>query len=762
VNGQPLPAGIDREERIDAFDKVSGRTRYAADLERPDALWARALRSPLPHARIGRIDVERAAALPGVAAILTGRDLPDWRMGRAIRDMPVLARDRVRFAGEKVAVVAAETRAIAEQALTLIEVDYEELPAVFDPLEAMEPGAPLLHDAADIRAWAAPLQVVPDHPNGVMQRSWGASAEELEAALGASHRVVEHVVRTPRQHQVYLEPHHCLVEVDAAGITHIWATNKAPFLLTAYLEAGLGLAASSVRVHPLPLGGDFGGKGSFMDIPLAWLLARATGRPVRMAMSYRDELGAGNPRHAAIVRVVSGVDRDGRILARLVHAIFDSGAYAAFKPSLDAGLPEIRAGGCGPYEIPTARVLADVVYTNSVPGGHMRNPGAAQTTAAVEIHTDALARELGLDPIDLRRRHLAQRARRSDDGGVVPSRAAAVLDAAAAAIGWTEPRPTGVGRSVALSEMHTSPGIYSGALTLSPTGRAIVRTPIIENGAGMLTVLRRLTAEQLKVPVERVDVEQTTEGFTTDRGIGGSRVSRVESIVVRRLVLAAASRAREELAAAAGIEPDAIGLEDGELVLPGGERLTPLEAAQRLETAFDVTITYQSTDEDDVVVHVAQAAEVEVDRETGRVLVRRMVSVHDIGRVVNPVSFRGQIEGALAQGAGYALLEDLPLEDGHVTTLNLHDYRIPTSADLPTPQIVLLEPQPELGVTPVGESTPGMAPAIAGAVAEVVGVPMLELPLRPERVRSAAMRIAVEVPSSHTGPDAAGDPAGRS
>ncbi len=745
-----------REERIDALDIVSGRTRYSADLSRPDALWARTLRSPHPHARIVRIDVERATGLPGVVAVVTGRDFPEYRMGRAIRDMPILARDRVRFVGEKVAAVVAESRTIAERAVELVEVQYEELPAVFDPLEAMRPGAPLLHDATDIRAWAAPLQVVPDYPNGVMQRTWGATADELAAALESSDRVIEHVIRTPRQHQLYLEPHHCLVEVDGSGVAHVWATNKAPFLLLNYLEAGLGLERGQVIVHPLPLGGDFGGKGSFMDIPLAILLARSTARPVRMTMTYREELGAGNPRHAAVVRVVSGVDREGRIGARLVHAIFDSGAYAAFKPSPDAALPEIQGGARGPYDIPVTRVLADVVYTNTVPGGHMRNPGEAQTAAAVEIHMDALARELHLDPVALRRRHLTTQARLGEDGAASEARAFDVLDAAATAIGWGQPRPPGVGRGVAVVALHTSPGVYSGALTLHADGHAVVRTPLIENGAGILTTLRALAAKRLHVAPERVEIEQTTDGFTTDRGLGGSRVSRLESIVVRRLVTKAALRLREELAAAAILSPEEVGIEDGVLILPTGERLTLPEAAQRLEATIEVSDVYEATAADSVTVSVAQAAEVEVDRETGRVILRRLVSVHDVGRIINPIAFRGQIEGALVQGAGYALLEDLPLEDGRVATLNLHDYRIPTSVDIPTPEIILLPLDPNLGVTPVGESTPGAAPAIVNAVAEVVSIPLLEFPLRPERVRAAFLRAGEAAGRSAGEADASG------
>src|SRR5205823_1511783 len=301
-------------------------------------LWARALRSPLPHARIVSIDAGRARALPGVHAVLTGRDLPDYRVGRSMRDMPILAREKVRFVGEKVAAVGAEDGETAERALGLIEVEYDELPAVFDPVEATRPGAPLIHDPRDVRAWATPQQVVADYPNSVSNPIFGVSAEEVQVALDGAARVFEHTFRTLGQHQGYLEPHACLVELDppeADGVAHIWASNKAPFLLFDYLRQGLGLRREQLEFHMLPLGGDFGGKGSFMDIPLVYLLAKETRRPVKMVMSFSEELMAGNPRHAAVINVRSGFDADGRLVARWTRSYYASGAYAAFKPAPD-------------------------------------------------------------------------------------------------------------------------------------------------------------------------------------------------------------------------------------------------------------------------------------------------------------------------------------------------------------------------------------------------------------------------------------------
>ncbi len=702
-------------ERVDAHDKVSGAARYAGDVVRPGMLVGRVLRSPHPHAEIVAIHVDEARALPGVHAVLTAADLPDVRVGRAIRDMPVLARGRVRFVGEKVAAVAAESEEIAERALGLIGVEYRELEPVFDPREAIEPDAPLLHDPADIRAWAAPRQVVPDHPNGVTHLAWGVGRDEVEAALAAAERVVEHTFRLIPQHQVYLEPHTCLVEVGADGVADIWASNKAPFLLTGYLEAGLGLTLEQLRLHLMPLGGDFGGKGSFMDIPIAYYLSQASGRPVRMRMSMTDELTAGNPRHAAVVRIRSGVDADGRITARLVQSYFASGAYAAFKPSPDAALPNIRIGSTGPYDIPALRVESEMVYTNTVPSGHMRNPGEAQTAYAVECHTELLARELGIDPVELRRRNATEEPRHGMDGEEIEPRIGEILDAAAKAIGWDEPRPEGIGRGIALSEIATSPGVYSAGMELDPSGRVIFRTPIIENGAGMLTAFRQIVADELGIDQTDVSVEQSSSHFNVDRGVGGSRVTRITGILVRLL----AEELRRELATRNGGQPPA----------------SLADAARALAEPLALTTTYQATASDNVSVHTVQAAEVRVDPVTGEVRPTRLVSVHEAGRIINRQAFEGQVDGAVAQGLGYALMEGLLIEEGRVTNVNLHDYKVPTIADMPPLEVLILPLDERLGITPIGEGAVGTAPAIANAVAEALGTPAaFDLPITAEAV----------------------------
>ncbi len=739
--------------RVDAREKVTGAALYAADVSRPGMLWAKVLRSSLPHARIVAVDTRRARALPGVRAVLAGQDLPDCRVGRAVRDMPVLAREKVRFVGEKVVAVAAESAELAEQAVALIDVEYAALPAVFDPLEAMRPGSPLVHDPEEVRRRTAPRQIIPDSPNGVTFQAWGASVEEVEAALARADRVVEHVFRTPLQHQAYLEPHACTVEVDEAGVVHVWASNKAPFLLLDYLERGIGLTRDRVQIHLLPLGGDFGGKGSFMDIPLAYYLAQETGRPVRLQMAYAEELMAGNPRHACTLVVRSGLAADGRIVARWLRAYFASGAYAAFKPSPDGALPGIRRGAFGAYHIPAMRAEAHVVYTNTVPSGHMRSPGEAQTAYAVECHTELLARELGIDPVEFRIQNATAATRRTGQTGQgAPPRAAEALLAAAAAVGWGSPKEPGVGRGVALIEFTTSPGIYSAALVVRRSGEVIFRTPLVENGAGTLTVCRQIVADELGIPPNDVAVEQTTAGFEVDRGMGGSRVTRLEGKVAMELVQRIQARLAALLADELGMPASEVRVAPGGFGLRDGRYVPLRQAASLAEDDIVERLAYEATAADGVTVFMAEAAEIWVDAETGEIRPLRLASAPEVGRVIDPLLFQTQVEGGLAQGLGYALMEGLNVEEGRITSLNFHEYKIPTIADLPPIQSILLPPDPSLGITPIGEGpTAGMAPAIANAVVDALGPQPLDIPLRPELVRQVAQAWAQQASTGSRG-----------
>ncbi|HEX8968129.1 MAG TPA: molybdopterin cofactor-binding domain-containing protein, partial [Chloroflexota bacterium] len=512
----------------------------------------------------------------------------------------------------------------------------------------------------------------------------------------------------------------------------------------------LGLGREDIQIHMLPLGGDFGGKGSFMDIPLAYFLARTSGRPVRMTMTYPEELMAGNPRHAATIVVRSGLSRDGRLLARWVRAYFSSGGYAAFKPSTDTTLPGFRRGAIGPYHVPVHRAECHMVYTNTVPGGHMRSPGEAQVAYAIEAHTDLIARELGMDPIDLRRRNATHEARPAeDDGPDVPPRVADVLDAAARAIGWGAPKPVGVGRGLSLIEFSTSPGIYAGVLRVGRDGRVTIQTPIIEQGAGMHTVFRRIVAEELGLPVRQIDIEQSLDDIEEDRGVGGSRTTRLVGKLLIQLSRRIRSRLADILAGELGIEAGAVHAIGGGFDVADGRAFTFEQTAALLAEPLAETLHFRATERDRSVVFIAQAAEVAVDRETGAVMPRRVVTVQEVGRVIDPLLFRRQIEGGLLQGLGYALMEQVVVKDGQVQNLNLHEYKVPTQADVPLVETLLVGHDPRLGITPVGEgANAGLAPAIVNAVMDAIGGHVLDIPLSPEVVRSIALG---DPPRGHAG-----------
>ena len=329
--------------------------------------------------------------MPGVHAVITGADLLDSNVGRLLRDCPVMARDRVRFVGEKVAAVAAETQEAADEALLLIDVEYEELAAVFDPQDAMQPEAPVLHP--DMATYAGLPYPVSQVNNVFAENHW--TKGDVDQGFRQSDLVFEHTFNAQLMHQAYIEPHACVVRVDDLGRTEIWANNKGPFMLREQVAEACGVSKQDITVYPCNIGGDFGGKGSFMDVPLCYYLALHSGRPVKMVMNYIQELMAANPRHPATITLKTGVTRDGRLQARQATVVFNSGAYGAFKPRVYIRGAD-HAGGA--YKIPNVDITSYMVYTNNVPCGHMRAPGKPQVMFAVESHMDMIAQELGLDP----------------------------------------------------------------------------------------------------------------------------------------------------------------------------------------------------------------------------------------------------------------------------------------------------------------------------------------------------------------------------
>lgn len=730
VVGQPVG-------RVEGPDKVSGAMVYTADVAAPEALWGKCLRSTMAHARLVRVDASRARQVPGVHAVLTGADVPDVRVGISLQDLPVLARDKVRFIGDKIAAVAADTLDAAEEALALIEVEYEELPAVSDIPEALADGAPVIHEG--LAGYAGVPGRPEDRPNVLSLQEH--TAGDVAQGMAEAEVVIEHTFRTPGVHQVYLEPHATVVSAGDAGRTDVWASCKAPFRLKKMLAAQLGLVEEDIHVHGVALGGDFGGKGSHMDVPVCYYLSRAAGRPVKMVMNYTEELMAGDPRHPSVMRVKLGARRDGTLTALDSDIHFDSGAYSGFKPSEIDGSYVTNA-----YRIPNYAIRTCNVYTNGVPGGYMKSPGQPQAVFAMESLLDMLARELDLDPVTIRLKNLMQ------DGDVLPNKRAMekircreTIEAALAAAGWHGDKPgENTGRGMALGFRHTGgSGTVNLEVSCNSDGEVTVLTAIPDIGTGTHTLLRQITAELLTLPAERVQVARgDTDTFETDAEPGGSKIT---AMVGRGLVEAVEElrdRITEAAAEALGCKTDEVTLADG-CFSAGGAALAFADVAGKLvaeEQALSVRKSYQPQ-RSPVPAFFVQVAEVAVDRETGTVDVKKVVTAHDVGTVINPLGHQGQIDGGFVQGLGYAVMEEMVKDGPRVTTLNLGDYCVPCVKDLPPLETVLVEDQTGPGpynAKAIGEmSIVPTAPAIANAVEAAVGVRITDLPITAEKVFNA-------------------------
>ena len=725
--------------RVEGQEKVTGALRYTADVALPGTLWGRALRSPYPHARIVRIDTSRAQQVPGVHAVLTGADVRGIRYGRRLFDVPVLAEARVRFVGERVAAVAAEERHTAAEALALIEVEYEDLPAVFDPLAALQEDAPLLHpEVNSYHGLPKPLE----HPsNAFVRDTW--SKGNIDEGFNRADLIVDNTFTVPRQHQAYLEPHSCLVWIDEQGRVQVWASSKVPYQVKEQLSIALKLPKERIRLNPVAIGGDYGGKGSPMDIPLAYFLAVHSGRPVKMVMDYVEEFTAGNPRHAAIIQLKTGVKRDGTIVAHQAKVFFDSGAYGGFKP-----VPTVNLGGAaksaGPYKIPHVHIESVQVYTNTIPGGFMRAPGEPQAVFAIESHIDCIARQLGKDPVDFRLHNLLQ------DGDETPigsryqgMRARQTLEAAVAAAGYRTPKAPHIGRGVAMGERPPAGGESHAAVRLNPDGSVIVHTSIFEPGTGTYTMLRQIVAEELYLPLSRIQVQVwDTDAVPFDTGVGGSRVTRIAGQAAFRAAREVAREVRMVAAELLAWPEESLILRGTEVIHQDTGASHPWAALlQRWGQPVVGRGTVQDMSPSPVTSFTAQVAEVAVDPETGAVKLLRFTTAHDVGTVLNPLDHQGQIDGAVMQGIGYALSEELGVDDGRVTNVSFGDYKIPNMQDIPALQTVVLESASGPGpynARGIGENPSGpVAPAIANAVSDAVGVRLKDLPITAEKVYRA-------------------------
>lgn len=724
--------------RTDGPDKTTGRGKYALDVVLPGTLWLKILRSPYPHARVKHIDTKRALAHPGIHAVLTPDEVGGLRSGKALQDEPLLAFDAVRYIGDKVAVVAADDEDTAEEALALIDVEYEELPAAVTFEQALADGAPILHP--DFNSY----QGLPGDPlerptNAFARQLWEKG--DLAEGFADADLILERSYTTPRSHQAYIEPHNCTVWIDDDDQIQIWMGSTAVFRSKNQLAALFGVPAEKITINRAYVGGEFGGKADFADSPLVYLMARKTGRPVKLNYEYTEELTASNPRHESSIRIKAGVKRDGTLTAWDAEMFFNSGAYAAYKPVPGSNLPGASQIG-GPYKTPNVRMESIQVYTNTVPCGFARSPGEVQAIFSGETHMDLIAEELGMDRIELRLLNMMH------TGDLTPAglkyediRAEEVLREAVRASGWYEPLAPNTGRGLAIGNRSQIGGETHVGLAVHPDGRVTASSSIYDPGMGTDTMIQQVVAEEMNIPTSRIEmVPYNTDDVPFDTGIGGTRGSYVAPEAAHQASEDLQSSLRQLVAELEGWDEDSTAYEAGELVNEQtGARVAMETLSARTGEPVKGRGHVLDMNPSKYTSFVAQVAEVHVDPDSGEIEVKRITAVHDSARVINPIGYHGQVQGGMMNGFGNALTEDLTVdESGRVTTPTFAEFKIPSERDIPELTISLIEHSEgrgRYGTKGVGEhSNITTAGAIANAVAAASGVRVYSLPVTAEKV----------------------------
>ena len=738
--------------RVEGAEKVSGQAVYGADVHFRDTLWGKILRSPYPHARILRIDTSKALQVPGVKAIVTGKDEPDHYQGKSIRDIPVLCWDKVRYIGDKVAAIAAESREAAEEAIDLIDVEYEELPAVFDVLAAMKPGAPILHDDAPSYD-GAPADIMAGAGSNVLNKlTWGKG--DIEKGFAEADVVLEHTFRIPIHHQGYLEPQSFMVKINDDGSVDGWASTKSPFGTRAQFAKAAGISPGQIRIHAVHVGADFGGKSGAGELPICYFLARQAKRPVKILLTHSEELMAMNPDHDTVVRIKTGVKRDGTMTARYLQAIHGTGAYAGMKP----GRASIGgAGTAGPYKIEHTYMEALQVYTNTVPCGFWRAPGAIQAVFASESHMDLLARELQMDPAKFRRINLVGEGEVNALGKTWSGvKAKETLQAALDAAGWQQPKRANIGRGVAMYERGTGAGKVWVNLTAEPDGTLTVFTVAGDQGTGLQTILCQTVAAEMDVSYEsvRCRIGNTSEvSYSVDVGFGGSRSTNINSTAAVQAAAELRAKLTEQAAKILGCAEDQVIYKSGKFS-NRSRSLILSDVVTANGGPLTVSVNTEVPRKGSSTSFVAQVAEVEVDRETGQVKLRNFISAHDVGTIINPLGHQGQIDGEAIMAIGTGLMEELIDDQGKIVTTHLGEYKIPNILDIPRFKTVLIKGRNGPGpyeAKGIGEHANVSPPAaIANAIEDACGVRLFSIPATAERVYQALRRQQVTMEGRDT------------
>ena len=742
VVGKSLP-------RFDASGKVTGSAVYAADFALPGMLVGKVFRSTQAHARIVRLDVTHARALPGVRAVIGAADVPEVRYGGGLKDETIFAAGKVRYVGQPVAAVAATTPEAAEAALAAIEVVYEPLPAVLDLEAALAPGAPLVHEE-----WQSYTAIPILHRDGNVCNRARIVVGDIERGFEEADRIFEHRFRTGMVHQGYTEPRAAVAQWDSSGTVTVWWNTQLPFEVQNTLAEILQTPPSKIRVVVPGIGGGFGGKLRVGVEHVAAFLAKKTGRAVKVITTSEEELTAAYPRQGTVVELKTGVTNDGRIVAKEGRIWFDTGAFAGSGPGVASVATLVLAG---PYKIPNLRLEGFAVYTNKTNCGSFRAPSGPQANFAVESQMDIIADALGLDPLEFRLKNIVREGDEGPTGQVLNAVGLEeCLRKAAAAIGWSDRRPgKWRGKGLACGWWTTTGGSSGVYVKINPDGTVALNTGAAEIGTAALTGAAQVLAEELTVDLADISVV-SADTFSTpfDFGAQGSRTAFAVGNACRAAVADLKPRVFALAAAQLGVEAEACALADKHVVADG-KRISLADLA-RLSQQTGGGLIAQGTfiapptayDAKRVEGHVypafhspsfhAHAVDLSVDPETGEVTLHKYVVAQDVGFAMNPTYIEGQIEGGVAQGLGQALSEEIVYEGGRVLNANLTDYKMPTTLDMPRVDTILVQ-HPSLvgpyGAKGVGEP-PNIEPpaAVANAVAAATGLRVTVLPITAERI----------------------------
>jgi CO/xanthine dehydrogenase Mo-binding subunit len=753
--GQAVP-------RIDALDKVTGRAVYCGDIDLPGMLYGAILRSPLAHADIAELATAGAWKVPGVRAVVTGKDFP-FIFGTMIKDQPFLAIDRVRYIGEPVAAVAADTEAAAQEAAAKIIASYDELPAVFDPRQAAGKKAIIIHEGMMAYRGAkfynavsgTNICTVRRYALGDIKTGFADSDEIFEDEF-----FVHAVAHTP------METHVGIAQFfNEDGGLSVWSPTDGPHRRVREISEALNIAENKVRIISSYSGGGFGGKGNLVAEAVAIALARFTeGRPVKVVFSREEELCASQTRIGAFIKLTTGVKKDGTLVARQAELLWDNGAYCS-------KAPDVAVRGAlsifGPYRIPHLELLSQLVYTNKEISGAYRGYGTTQVTMACESQMDIIAEKLGIDPVEIRLKNIYLEGDKYINGQVLQGVGLKdTLEKACAAIRWNEPvaNPEGMvrrGKGIAVTIKGTATPSNSGCfIKVHHDGSVAVICSSVEVGAGQKTVLAQIAADSIGVPIAAVSVPHSNTAYAPyDFGVTSSRTTFHMGNAVRLAGQKARQSILELAAEVLKTRVENLDLADGQIMENNrNRRLTIQDIMQRKYGGRGGTVLAegQYTSAGSPLLQTSpglekmssifwkfatHAAEVEVDIETGIVKVLRVAAAHDMGKAINPMGCEQQIEGAVIMGISNTLYEEFKMDNGRILNDTLADYKLATLQELPEILPILVESvqtEGPFGAKGIGEPAAApTAPAIANAIYAAVGVRIKELPITPEKILAA-------------------------